>query len=560
MKLSPLLRRVGLAAGAAVALVPALFFLRPPSPAAAPADAAKADAPAAGARSWPMFGGDLSRNFVNLVEKNTPTSWSVKKGAEKNVKWSAQLGSRSYGGPIVAGGKVFVGTNNEVPRNKRDTDSSTGNPIDKSVLMCFDEKTGDFLWQYVSDKLPSGRESDWPLQGLCSSPVVEGNRLYFVSNRAEVLCLTTEGLAAGNEGVTDEKYKDTTKGQVDGDVVWRLDMIGELGVFPHNIACCSPLLHGDTLFVVTGNGVDKDHVKIPAPEAPSFIAVDKNTGKVKWSSNLPDNHIMHGQWSNPVWAEPNGKPMVIFPGGDGWIRAFDPKDGDLIWKFDCNPKDAVYILGREGTRSDFIATPVVWENKLYIGVGQDPEHKDGVGHLWCIDITKEPKNKDKDLSPATKPGAKPGDPPQTIFDPKDPANKDSGLVWHFGGFAKEGSDRPFVFGRTMSTCAVHDGLVYAAEMEGYLHCLDAATGEEYWQHKLGAYTWGSPYWVDGKVYLGDEHGNITIFKHGKTKEVVGQASFGRGNVVRVTPVVCNGVLYVMSEGASPCKLWAIAEK
>jgi outer membrane protein assembly factor BamB len=527
-----------------------------------PVGTVKADAPKSETRDWPMFGGDLSRNFVNLVEKGVPTTWSVKKGAEKNVKWSADLGSKAYGGPIVAGGKVFVGANNNRPRNKRDAEAD-GAPIDRSVLMCFDEKTGEFLWQYVSDKLPGGRESDWPDQGLCSSPVVEGDRVYFVSNRAEVLCLTTEGLAAGNVGVTDEKYKDTTKGQVDGDVVWRLDMIDKLGVFPHNIACCSPIIVGDTLFIVTGNGVDKDHKKIPAPQAPSFIAVDKKTGEVKWTNNSPGNNIMHGQWSNPVYAEPNKKPMIVFPGGDGWIRAFDPKNGDLIWKFDCNPKNAVYSLGGDGTKNDFIGTPVVWENKLYIGVGQDPEHKEGVGHLWCIDIAKEPKNKDRDLSPAFKPPAKEGEKPQTIFDPKDPANKDSGLVWHFGGLVTPepaAGVREIIFGRTMSTCAVHDGLVYAAEMEGYLHCLDAAAGKEYWQHQLPGHanTWGSPFWVDGKVYLGDDKGKITIFKDGKTKEIIGAVDFGRGSLVRVTPVACNGVLYVMSE--NPCKLWAIAEK
>ena len=61
------------------------------------------------------------------------------------------------------------------------------------------------------------------------------------------------------------------------------------------------------------------------------------------------------------------------PGGDGWIYSFDP-DGKLLWKFDCNPKDAEYELGGKGTRSDFIATPVIYKDRVYIGVGQDPEH------------------------------------------------------------------------------------------------------------------------------------------------------------------------------------------
>jgi outer membrane protein assembly factor BamB len=493
------------------------------------------------ARAWPLFGGSVSRNLVNLVEKDIPTDWDVTPDKQKNIKWAAELGSKAYGGPIVSGGKIFIGTNNNKPRNP----AVTG---DKGILMCFRESDGSFLWQAIHDKLEKGRVNDWPEEGICSSPVVEGDRLCYVSNRCEVVCASTEGLAAGNKGVTDEKYK----GKTDADFIWRLDMIGAFNVFPHNLATCSPLIVGDTLFVITSNGVDKDHITIPSPQAPSFLAVDKKTGKPLWKSNLPGDNIMHGQWSNPVYAEANGKAQIIFPGGDGYIYSFNPKDGALLWKFDCNPKASVYKLGGEGTRSDFVSTPVVWENKLYIGVGQDPEHKKGVGHLWCIDITKEPKNKDKDLSPV-------GD----NFDPKAPANKDSGLVWHYGGKAGENSDRDYVFGRTLSTCAVHDGLCYAGEFEGILHCLDARTGQHYWDHDMGADAWSSPYWVDGHIYMGNEKGTICVFKHGKEKQLVREIDMLKGakiksGKVRATPVAVNGVLYVITE--NPCRLWAITKK
>ncbi len=485
-------------------------------------------------RAWPLFGGSVSRNLVNLTERDLPTSWNTNPGSEKNIKWVANLGSKAYGGPIVSGGKIFVGTNNNLPRNP----DIHG---DKGVLMCFREETGEFLWQAVSDKLPAGRVNDWPEEGICSSPVVEGNRLYYVSNRCEVICADTEGMADGNQGVTDEQYH----GKTDADIIWRLDMMKELGVFPHNLATCSPLIVGDVLFVITSNGVDEGHKNIPNPAAPSFLAIDKKTGKVLWKDNSPGNNIMHGQWSNPVYAEPNGKPQIIFPGGDGYIYAFDPRDGTLLWKFDCNPKKSVYILGPEGTKSDFVSTPVVHDNKLYIGVGQDPEHKKGVGHLWCIDITKEPKNKDRDLSPV-------GD----NFDPKAPANRDSGLVWHYGGDAPEDSERAFIFGRTLSTCSVHDGLVYEAEFDGILHCLDAQTGKQYWEHDMRADTWSSPYWVDGHVYLGNEAGKILVFAHGKEKKLV--STIQMKGKVRATPVAVNGVLYVITE--NPCKLWAISKK
>jgi outer membrane protein assembly factor BamB len=514
-------------------------------------DAPRANAAPAPPPSWPMFGGGPGRNLENVSDKNIPAAWVLKPGAEKNVKWSQPLGSKAYGGPVIAGGKIFVGTNNNLPRNP----DVTG---DKGIVMCFKEDTGEFLWQYISDKLESGRVNDWPDEGIASSPVVEGDRLWLVTNRCEVVCLGTGGLAAGNWGVQDEKYKSKT----DADVIWRLDMMAKFGVFPHNLAVCSPLIVGDALFVVTGNGVDELHRYAVAPEAPSFLALDKNTGKVLWKDNSPGKNIMHGQWSNPTFAEPNGKPQIIFPGGDGWLRAFDPKDGTLLWKFDCNPKDAFYELGPRATRNDFLGTPVVWENKLYVGVGQDPEHGVGVGHLWCIDITKEPKNADKDLSPAAKPPEKPGDKPQTIFDPKDPANKDSGLVWHFGGDVPDGVDYQggrYYFGRTISTCCVHDGLVYAAEYAGYLHCLDARTGREYWVDDLKAQTWASPYYVDGKVFLGDERGKVRVYQPGKEKKVLAvNENIRHCKVEWGTPVAANGTLYLMT--MDPCRLWAIADK
>ena len=46
-------------------------------------------------------------------------------------------------------------------------------------------------------------------------------------------------------------------------------MIGELDVFPHNLAAGSPLLVGDLIFTVTGHGVDEGHVNIPSPRAPA---------------------------------------------------------------------------------------------------------------------------------------------------------------------------------------------------------------------------------------------------------------------------------------------------
>jgi outer membrane protein assembly factor BamB len=502
-------------------------------------DQVKAHAAPGGAEEHLMFGGTPSRNMVNLTAKNLPVKWSIEDDS-KDVKWSAGLGTKAYGGPVIAAGKVFVGTNNFKPRDKKFV--KDGKPIDMGVVMAFNDADGKFLWQHAFFKLKAGRVQDWPKEGICSTPVVEGDRMYYVSNRCEVVCTDL----GGNEK-------------------WKLDMIAKLGVFPHNLAVCSPLLVGNHLFIVTANGVDEGHINVPAPKAPSFLKLDKNDGKVLWQDNSPTvaltvaakeadqeaffkrlvnrgELIQHGQWSNPAYAVVGGQKQVIFPGGEGKIYSFDPDTGKVIWTFDCNPKDAFYELAGKGTRNDFIATPVIHDNKVYIGVGQDPEHEFGVGHLWCIDMTKK-----ADVSPELVTRA-------DVFPPKTKPNPNSAMVWHFGGPAPKGAGRNYYFGRTMSTCAVADGLCYAAELAGYLHCLDAKTGKLYWSHDTNSQIWSSPFWADGKVYLGTDAGTVWVFAHGKDKKVLAQNEME--TAVRATPVVAGGVLYVMTEN----KLFAITGK
>ena len=121
-----------------------------------------------GTGDWPMWGGTPDRNMMLPTMKGIPTTWDIK--TKKNVKWMAQLGSQSYGNPVVAGGQVYAGTNNELVRNPKE-------PGDRGVLMCFRESDGKFLWQQANVKLAAGRALDWPFQGVCSSPLVEGDRL-----------------------------------------------------------------------------------------------------------------------------------------------------------------------------------------------------------------------------------------------------------------------------------------------------------------------------------------------------------------------------------------------
>jgi outer membrane protein assembly factor BamB len=166
---------------------------------------------------WPMFGRDETRNAVS-PEKNAPTEWHLKGWPKrldqnnkvlesfddsKNIKWSAQLGSKTLGDPVIADGLVWVGTNNSNPRDPSYRD-------DASVLMCFREDDGEFLYQYVSPRLPAAMWNDWPNSSLASSPLVEGDRMWFATNRCETVCLDIGPLR---------------RGEGEPKLVWKVDML-----------------------------------------------------------------------------------------------------------------------------------------------------------------------------------------------------------------------------------------------------------------------------------------------------------------------------------------------
>ena len=203
---------------------------------------------------WPTWGGDFSRNMVS-TEKGiitdfdpgkyvNPTTNDIDFKSTRNVRWVVTLGSQSYATPVIADGKIYIGTNNDSPHHKRFKG-------DKSLMIVFDEKTGQFLWQLTVAKLKGGTKvGDWEFLGICAAPTIDGNRAYMVTNRCEILCLDTEGLVNGNDGPFQSEGQYLANGMdtknikppvevtaKDADIIWRYDMrdANTLGVFPHNV-------------------------------------------------------------------------------------------------------------------------------------------------------------------------------------------------------------------------------------------------------------------------------------------------------------------------------------
>jgi len=470
-------------------------------------------------------------------------------GSTENVRWAVRLGAYIYGNPTVANGRVFVGSDDSILRNDPRLQPTKG-----GLVQCLDEATGRVLWRLRTpnrgkDRLPPNAHYGQQHCGTCSSPAVVGKRVYVLSSACEILCLDVNGQADGNDGpFQDEARYMAGPGKSpaplepgDADIVWICDLVDQLGVCPHDVASCSVLVDGRFVYSVTSNGVDGPHAKCLRPEAPSFIALDAETGRVLAADDEKmGRRLWHCLWSPPSMGVVNGRKLVFFGGGDGVCYAFEalkevPEQTAVlrkVWQYDCNPpnyrlRDGQPIPYYEGDKrkknspnkndgtylgpSQIIATPVFHEGRLYVAIGQDPMHGRGRGLLHCIDPSKT------------------GDITQT------------GRVWTYEGIE-----------RTLASVAIVGDLLYAVDLPGRVHCLDLATGRPHWVYEMKAETWATPLVADGKIYLGTGKG-LVILAAGREPRKLAQISLG--SPAYGTPVAANGTLFV----ASQQYFWAVQQ-
>lgn len=513
------------------------------------------------AADWPSWGGrDPGRNMVS-DEKGLPVSFNpgekspsgngILPGTTENVRWVVKLGTFICGNPTVADGRVFVGS---------DDASLQGDPRLKrtkgGMVWCLDEKTGQTLWRLPvparpKELLPENAHYGQQNLGVCSSPCVVGDRAYVVTNSCEILCLNVKGQAEGNQGpfqdeaqyIAGVKNPPVQLEKTDGDIIWKYDLVNDLGVCPHDVAACSIIADGRFLYVTSANGVNHEHTFCLRPDAPSFICLDAQTGQLLATDTEDLGHrLWHCLWSPPTLGTVNGKKLVFFGGGDGLCYAFEaltevpdhPIHFKKVWSFDCdlpNYRDPLgdgqpfnYYIGDKRKKyttnkddgaflgpSEIIASPVFHEGRVYCTIGQDPMHGRGRGMLACIDASKT------------------GDITQ------------SGCVWRYDGIE-----------RTIGSVAIHDGLLFASDLAGHVHCLDVKTGQPYWVYDTKADDWSSPLVADGKVYIGTKKKLVVL---AESKEVKVLSEINLGSSAYATPVAANGTLFVCSQSY----LWAVQQ-
>ena len=293
-------------------------------------------------------------------------------------------------------------------------------------------------------------------------------------------------------------------------MIWSFDMMEQVGSYPHNLSNSSPVVWGDLIFVSTSNGQDESHVNIPSPRAPAIIALNKNTGELVWEDNSVEDRILHGQWSTPSVGRIGGVLQVVSAQGDGWVRGYEAETGKKLWEFDTNPKDSVWPR----TRNELIATPVIYRRpRLH---RQRAGSRARRGHRALLRHRRRPS------AATSRRAAASGTSTRSAARSRPPPS-------------------PTDWSTSPTSAAI-------------FHCLDAKTGQLYWTHDLLAAIWGSPFVVDGKVYLGDEDGDVVVMAHGKEKKVL--AEMNMGSAVYGTVVPANGTLFLNNRS----QLFAIAVK
>lgn len=532
-------------------------------------------ASSAPAADWPQWGGTSGKNMASaeaglpdtfdLGEKD-PQGGGVRLETAKNITWAARIGAMTCSSPTVAGGRLFIGT----MRN------------DRGFFLCLDEATGKALWRWDAPCLDvpaliDGRAfkfGTYPKQlGVCSTAAVDGDAVYFVNHRLELMCLGVSGkprasapaavAEAKDAPATPAAKKDAAKkpaakserewwpeAPAEADVRWSFDIYAT-GVRPSDAVNCSPVVDENYVYVLTANGVDRladarkhdEERKVPAPDAPNVMVFDKRTGRLVAVDDVRfPERMLHGQWSSPALGKVGGKTHIYFGGGDGLCYAFEapaapaatPAPGDKpailkkVWWADCNPKEyqaAVgdrplflhYCLG-DKRRADALNKP---DKGTFVGMSEIVAtpvfHKDRV----YVAIGRDPAHGRGRGALWCIDATKTGD------------VTEAGRVWCYQGLD-----------RSLSTASIADGLVYVADVAGRIHCLDADTGKVFWVHENNTQTWGSTLVADGKVFLGTEKG-LWILAAGREYKALGKINIGAP--VWATPVAANGVLYVASK-------------
>jgi outer membrane protein assembly factor BamB len=220
---------------------------------------------------------------------------------------------------------------------------------------------------------------------------------------------------------------------------------------------------------------------------PLVIALDAETGDVRWKYPRPEIEGKQFSFATPLVIEVDGQKQIIAPGA-GSVSALRPSDGGEIWR--VHYADGYSVIPR----------PVFAHGLVFLSSGYDDAVAIAIRPTGSGDTTK------------------------------------THVAWR----REKGAPH------TPSMLVVGDEL-YMISDGGIATCLDAKTGEQHWQQRIGGNFSASPVLADGKIYLQAEDGKGTVIAPGKKYRKLGENGFGERALASYG--VGDGAIFVRTEKA-----------
>lgn len=449
------------------------------------------------AADWPQFRG------VNATGVSDQTNLPVEFGPEKNVVWKTPL-PRGYSSPSLGGDKIFL----------------TGVDVERLFTFALDRASGRVLWRHEAPR-PRKQELQENNGPASPTPATDGNNVYSF--------FADFGLLAYGP---------------DGNELWRLPLGPFNNPFGHG---ASPILAGDLVLQVCDQDTDS-----------FLLAVDKNTGRVRWRAGRP--HAQRG-YATPVLYQPSGGPLQAIVAGSYQLNAYEVATGRQVWwvrglPWQVKPTpvmagDAVYFVTYAGEsdpgQQEILPTfpealaqlDVNKDGKISKDELPDPRAKNRFDEYLDLDHTGYLEERDWNQFRERRTG------------------ENSLRAYRLGG---EGdlTERNFLWKNPRSlpnvpSPLVYRGVLYTLKEGGILTSFDLKTGEILKQGRLkgapGAY-YSSPVAADGKIYAISEEGKAAVIRAGAQWQLLAVNSLDDG--CKATLAIAGGRLYVRTYSALYC--------
>jgi len=459
---------------------------------------------AAGAQ-WPQFRGPSGSGVSD--SSKLPITF----GPTQGVSWKTELPA-GHSSPIISGDRIFLtaaegGTRAEI---------AVGRVLDKGgklYTICLNRRTGAILWK---KEAPRPRlEQFQPTNSPASpSPVTDNKKVYVFFGDFGLLAYDFNGKER-----------------------WSLP----LGPFNNpNGHGSSPILVDDLLILLC----DQD-------SGSYLLAVDKQTGRVKWKTDRPN---VTRSYSTPgVVRRKNGVVELIVP-GSYTLDSYNARTGEKLWSIDglsWQPKSTPVVDGD-------IVYAHWWENG---GEAEQPSDTPSFADtLARFDANKDQKITREEFAP---------DPRlQRSFADNDLAR--DGFVdekdWNFYVARRASRNALLAVGPSgkilwrmqkflpnAPSPLLYEGVLYLIKDGGILTAVDAKTGEILKQGRLaGAIDtyYASPVVGAGHIYLLSKGGKMTVVKAGPEWEIVATNDFE--DETFSTPAISEDAIYVRTRSAMFC--------